>query len=586
MSFRFAAGYDECTPLYDNAQNSGNLMNLLSTEVGFRFDNSRRVAKRTSIGVAVLTLIATLSVARADDFDSSTLSGTVTDAAGRPIAGAEVWLNNFGGQLDPAQLAARRWKTITDKNGKYELTLRYSKSEPFIAKQMYAEVSGYIRGWWDDDISLQGGNNATIDFHLDKGEVIAGVIRLPPSPMERDIPAEAKAGLSKARTISVDGPSVSQMPPNAKLHRTDDDGKFEFYVPQGEYTLQVMGFYDGEPLEWKGIRSGQRGLELTVPPFEWTPENVGKAFDELWDVMDQNYSYFFLKKDVDWTSLRDKYRPVAVKAMNAEELSAVLKDMLAPLNDMHVWISTPTGIVSTAKAAGYIYNGNRDVTLLQLGDRVECGKFATVGKTKQDGFGYFLMLRQSAATEADVKTAVEAIRKLRDAPGFIVDLRTANGGAEPLALKIASLFCAKETVYAKSKYRDGPGHEQFGKVYDRLLSATPDAYIKPVVCLIGPGAVSSGEGFVEMMKCLPHVTTIGMPTRGASGNPDATPVARTGLMVYHSSWVDMLPSGETFEGVGIAPEIRVDLPRAAYAGADPTLEKGLEILRAKLAAAK
>jgi C-terminal processing protease CtpA/Prc len=349
--------------------------------------------------------------------------------------------------------------------------------------------------------------------------------------------------------------------------------------------LRIFAYF-GEPLQWKGIKSGQRSLQLSEPPFEWTPENVGKVFDDLWDVMDQHYSYFFLKKDVDWKALRDKYRLTAVKAKNVEELTAVLKDMLAPLNDLHVWISTPTGIVSTIEGGRYVYNGNRDVTLSQLDDRIECGKFAVVGKTKRDGFGYFLMLRQSAATKADVKTAIEAIRKLRDTPGFVVDLRTANGGAEPLALEIARLFCDKETVYAKDKFRDGPRHNQFGKVYDRILMATPDAYAKPVVCLSGPGAVSSGEGFVKMMKCLPHVTTIGMPTRGASGNPNAMLLARTGLVVYYSSWVDMLPSGETYEGVGITPEIRVDVPKAAYDNADPTLEKGLDILRSKVAAAR
>jgi C-terminal processing protease CtpA/Prc len=89
-----------------------------------------------------------------------------------------------------------------------------------------------------------------------------------------------------------------------------------------------------------------------------------------------------------------------------------------------------------------------------------------------------------------------------------------------------------------------------------------------------------------MMKSLPNVTTVGMPTRGASGNPNAMPLARTGLMVYYSSWVDMLPNGKTFEGVGIPPDIRVDLPTAAYATADPTLEKGLEVLRSKVAAAR
>ena len=555
-------------------------MNVLSTKIGFRFDNSRRIANRVAIGAAILALIAIVPVARAADFDPSTVSGTVTDAAGRPIVGAHIWINNFGGEVDPAQLEAHAWETKSDKNGKYAITLRHSKSEPLVVKLMIVEAPEYARSWREDEITLQGDKNATVDFHLDKGEVIAGVLRLPP--------AEVTAGLPKERTIRIEGPGVSKMPINATLHGTDAEGKFEFFVPHGEYTLSDLLYDtdDGKPQQWKGIKSGQRGLELTVPSFEWKPENVGKTFDDLWGAMDHQYSYFFLKKDVDWKALHDKYRPAAVKAKNAGELAAVLKDMLAPLNDLHVWIDTPTGIIGTSKSGGYIYNGNHDVTLAQLVDRVQCGKFAVVGKTKQDGFGYFLMQRQSEATEANVKMAADAIRKLRDAPGFVVDLRNANGGSEPLAQKIAQLFCAKETVYAKSKHRNGPAHDEFGQINDRLLPATSDAFTKPVVCLIGPGAVSSGEGFVEMMMCLPHVTTIGMPTRGASGNPNGMPLGRTGLTVYYSRWVDMLPNGETFEGVGIAPEIRVDLPRADYASADPTLEKGLEVLRSKLAAAK
>jgi carboxyl-terminal processing protease len=542
-----------------------------------------RVLYWLAMGAASLALEANGPVARAEEFDPSKLSGTVTDIAGTPMAGADVWMNRWGGTLDPAQVAAREWKVTTDRNRKYELKLRCMKGQQFIVNELFAEAAGYVRAWSEDEISLQGGKNATVDFHLEKGEVIAGVMRLPLMP--REIAGKSKEAIDdlSMQTFMVDGPNVNGMPPNARLHQTDKDGKFEFYFPRGEYTLSVP--WDGEgPREWKGIRSGQRGLELKVPPFEWTPDNVGKAFDDLWNVMDRNYSYFFLKKDVDWKALHDQYRPAAVKAKNAAELAAVLKDMLAPLDDMHVWIQTPTGIVGTSKRGGYAYNGNHDVTMSQLVDSVECGKFAVVGKTKTDGFGYFLMLRQGAATKADVRTAVDAIQKLRDASGFVVDLRSANGGNELLAQDIARQFCAKETVYAKSKYRHGPGHDQFGQVYDRLLPATPGAYTKPVVCLIGPGAVSSGEGFVQMMKCLPNVTTVGMPTRGASGNPNGTPLARSGLMVYYSRWVDLLPDGKTFEGVGIPPDIRVDRPTAAYAAADPTLEKGLEVLRSKLAA--
>ena len=41
----------------------------------------------------------------------------------------------------------------------------------------------------------------------------------------------------------------------------------------------------------------------------------------------------------------------------------------------------------------------------------------------------------------------------------------------------------------------------------------------------------------------------------------------------------MLPDGHPIEGVGIPPDIRVEVLKTTYATADPTLEKGLEVLR-------
>jgi C-terminal processing protease CtpA/Prc len=204
-----------------------------------------------------------------------------------------------------------------------------------------------------------------------------------------------------------------------------------------------------------------------------------------------------------------------------------------------------------------------------------------VGKTRNDGFGYSLRLRQSQATPDNVAKAADAIKRLRDVPGFIVDLRRANGGAEPLALNIATLFCPAETIYAKSKYRNGPRPDDFADAYERTLPASEGAYTKPVVCLIGPGAISSGEAFVQMMHCLPHVTTVGLPTRGASGNPKPFALKGTGLVVMYSRWIDLMPDGQAFEGSGIPPDVTVDEPTTAYSKADPTLEKGMAILREK-----
>ena len=60
-----------------------------------------------------------------------------------------------------------------------------------------------------------------------------------------------------------------------------------------------------------------------------------------------------------------------------------------------------------------------------------------------------------------------------------------------------------------------------------------------------------------MMKALPHVTLIGQPTRGASGNPASVDLPN-GISVSYSRWVDMLPDGTPIEGKGVSPDITVE----------------------------
>ena len=201
-----------------------------------------------------------------------------------------------------------------------------------------------------------------------------------------------------------------------------------------------------------------------------------------------------------------------------------------------------------------------------------------VGTTRADGFGAFVMNRQGSADRDAVQQAVQFIRSHRDVPGFLVDLRESAGGDERLALRIASEFCGKDVVYAKSRYRSGPAHDDFGPVYDREMKATKDAYTRPVVCLIGPRAVSSGEAFVQMMKCLPHVTTVGSRTRGSSGNPKPFELPGLNVSVWYSRWLDMMPDGSVIEDKGIAPDVVVDVPASAYRDKDSTWEKAIEFV--------
>jgi hypothetical protein len=323
-----------------------------------------------------------------------------------------------------------------------------------------------------------------------------------------------------------------------------------------------------------------------------TPEsgNVGidghvlaDAFDALWNDMDRHYSYFELKK-IDWPALKRKYRSQAVAAKTLPAFVRVLGQMLGELNDNHVWFAEPEGatVARRQSAWAWAYNGNARVTESAIQNKTLVGDgFAQIGTVESEGFGVIRVVDQSKADPTAVANVVAFIRSHAEAPAFIVDLRLANGGSEPLAQEIAREFCGKDTVYAKSKYRDGPKPTDFGPFYDRTLKSSKRPFTKPVVCILGPGCVSSGEGFAKMMRCLPHVMTIGKPTRGSSGNPKPFTLPGVDVTVVYSRWVDMLPDGTPVEDRGVQPEVIVDEPKSAYEKADPTWDRALKLLRAK-----
>jgi carboxyl-terminal processing protease len=172
---------------------------------------------------------------------------------------------------------------------------------------------------------------------------------------------------------------------------------------------------------------------------------------------------------------------------------------------------------------------------------------------------------------------IDALKGMFDAPGFIVDLRSNGGGAEPRAAQIASLFADKKYLYARSKIRSGAKVDEFRETPARYIAPSlTEPFDRPVICLVGPGCVSSGEGFALMMKAMEHVTLVGQPTRGASGNPRPITLSN-GIKVWFSRWVSMEPDGASIEGRGIQPDIVVE---HADEG-DPTFDKAIELLRSK-----
>lgn len=421
------------------------------------------------------------------------------------------------------------------------------------------------------------------------------VVRTVPEAGSADVDpktAEIKVTFSKDmadQSWSVVKASTNTMPNLSGKPRYEKDGRtliLPVKLDAGrDYALwlntnQFRGFKDRSGLaavpylltfRTRGPRSAS--IEQTKPDF-------AAIYDALCDDMARNYSYLQLKT-VDWPALRAQYRERAISAKDRAAFLAVLGQMLGNLKDGHVWIKVDGEIRPTFRFPMDTDRTDRLVRIHSLESLQRLGGFAALGTVGPERFGAIVLIRQSLATPDAVKEIVAFVESHADAPGFVIDLRDANGGNEALARSIASSFCGKPTVYAASRFRNGPKPGDFGMTFPRLLPAATSgkAYTKPVVVLIGPGCVSSGEGFAKMLKSLPNVTLVGRNTRGSSGNPSPFELAGLDAEVWYSRWVDLLPDGTPVEGKGIEPHVRVD---ASESGKDLAWEKALAVLRSKI----
>ncbi len=246
--------------------------------------------------------------------------------------------------------------------------------------------------------------------------------------------------------------------------------------------------------------------------------------------------------------------------------------MLASLGDLHVWIESPDGQVHYPHRSSHRANYNLQFVESKLTDVERVDGIGFTGRT-EGALAVAVVTGLPAAGDYD--RFLESMSRMREAPGFVVDLRRNHGGSEPQAARIAGFFTDRRTKYARAQVRSDREADGLLETPGRYFDpSAAQAYKRPVVCLIGPGCVSSGEGFALMMKSLDHVQVIGQPTRGASGNPRPVTLPN-GVRVWFSRWVSLELDGTPIEGRGVYPETLIDHTE----GGDVTFERGLELLR-------
>ena len=314
-----------------------------------------------------------------------------------------------------------------------------------------------------------------------------------------------------------------------------------------------------------------------VPPLApITGKDAQQVFDDVWEAFDKEYANFTLLPKLKWDKLGQEYKKQLPRAETIFDAAAVLADMLAQLEDLHVWVKAGEDWLPGYQRERPL-NASWNGSLAALGSSTAAGDNLTYGRT-QDGIG---VLNVSGLEDEQLPAQVDAaLEELGDTWALVIDLRFNGGGDEGLAQQIAARFVDQERVYSKNQYRSGSPHDALGPVLERKFAPRgPWRYESPVVALWGQKTMSSAESMALMLAQCPQVTTMGDRTAGSSANPRRLEF-ECGIVVNLPRWHDMDPEGKAIEHVGIAPGVRLDFaPDRFTEEKDALLEAALERLR-------
>ena len=284
-------------------------------------------------------------------------------------------------------------------------------------------------------------------------------------------------------------------------------------------------------------------------------------FDSLWKDYDETYALFEVR-NVNWNSQYESCRNLVREDMTDREFLVVLKTLLYPLKDSHVYVKTPIGSLNSGED-----NTTPDKFSLNevCSQYIElprkCGNnIITYGTLKADSsVGYIHIaafssgqtgINQKQDWAADIDIALEA---LKDTRCMILDVRGNRGGLTGNVTRISGRFCAENKTYAISRTKNGKGKDDFGCGVELEIKKNGSwQYTKPVILLTNAQTMSAGEEFTMALVSQPHVTQVGNHTCGVFSLALERCLAN-GWRYSVSVQKVTNPDGVTPEGSGIIP---------------------------------
>lgn len=336
-------------------------------------------------------------------------------------------------------------------------------------------------------------------------------------------------------------------------------------------------------------------LVLTLLPVScsWNEEGRDREFANtpqgnfmaLWTIMDERYCFFDLKQEmlgVDWNEVKVRYAASISDDISDKALFEVLCNMIGELRDGHVNLTSSYDYGRNwSWKTDYPSNFSKDLQNRYLGNDYIIGGNGYYYRVLDDNIGYLVVESfENAITSGRLGVMFNNMVLCN---GLIIDIRDNGGGSLEASEFLASHFTEKDITVGYSCYKTGPGHNDFSKLYENVISPAKEdlRWIKPVVLLVNRGCFSSANDFAYSMKALENVTLLGDTTGGGGGLPMSSELP--------NGWVVRFSSAPTFDAeknhveFGVAPDIRVDLSdEDMQAGLDTYIESARRFINDKL----
>jgi carboxyl-terminal processing protease len=190
-------------------------------------------------------------------------------------------------------------------------------------------------------------------------------------------------------------------------------------------------------------------------------------------------------------------------------------------------------------------------------------------------------------SDSVVKEFDKFFPQILGAKGLIVDVRNNGGGSSDIGYSLIARLIDKPitqtSLWRTRDYR--PVFRAWGRPMP-LFEGGDSGVVEPrgerpfsgpVAVLIGPNTYSAAEDFLVPLKMSGRARLVGTPTGGSTGQPLIVEVYGASARIC-TKW-DRMPDGTEFVGVGVQPDVRVELTRQAIAaGRDLVLERAVQVL--------